>query len=196
MMGMFMMKRMHQVLLIGTFLPLCWLLMQAVHEFGHVAVTVATGGSVTSVVLHPLTISRTDSSGSLHPLLVVWAGPVIGVVVPIVMLAIVKVAKVRWDYLVQFFAGTCLIANGAYIGVGSFQGIGDAGDLLRHGSPVWPLWLFGTVTVPLGLYLWNSLGPSFGLRQAAGKVDRTAAYLSGAMLLMTIILEVTFSSCR
>ena len=26
------MKRLHQVLLIGTFLPLCWLAMMAVHE--------------------------------------------------------------------------------------------------------------------------------------------------------------------
>ena len=29
-------KRLHQVLLIGTFLPLCWLAMMAVHELGHV----------------------------------------------------------------------------------------------------------------------------------------------------------------
>ena len=28
------MKRLHQVLLIGTFLPLCWLAMMAVHETG------------------------------------------------------------------------------------------------------------------------------------------------------------------
>ncbi len=30
------MKRFAQVLLIGTFLPLCWLAMMAVHELGHV----------------------------------------------------------------------------------------------------------------------------------------------------------------
>lgn len=112
------------------------------------------------------------------------------------MLAIFKVAKARWDYFVQFFAGTCLIANGAYIGVGSFQGIGDAGDLLRHGSPAWLLWLFGMVSVPLGLYLWNGLGPSFGLGRAGGKVDHIAAYCSAALLLVLIVLEATFSSCR
>ena len=187
------MKRTDQLLLIGTFLPLCWLLMQAVHELGHVAATVATGGTVTRVVLHPLTISRTDGVGSLHPLLVVWAGPVVGVVVPLALLAVFKVAKLRWDYLVQFFAGTCLIANGVYVGVGSFQGIGDAGDLIRLGSPLGFLWLFGLVTVPLGLYLWNGLGPSFGLAQAAGKVDRRAACFSGVLLLLVVALETTWS---
>jgi len=186
------MKRIHQLLLIATFVPLCWLLMQAIHELGHVAAAVATGGTVERVVLHPLTISRTDTSGSSHPLLVVWAGPVVGVVVPLVILAVFKAAKWKWGYLAQFLAGSCLIANGAYLGVGSFQRIGDAGDLLRQGSPIWALWLFGIITIPLGLYLWNGLGPNFGFGQAAGKVDRVAACLSCALLLLVVVAEITF----
>ena len=170
------MKRIHQVLLIGTFLPLCWFSMQAVHEFGHVVVAVVTGGRVERVVLHPLTISRTDVSPNPHPLLVVWAGPILGVLLPLALMF----ARFKWAYLLQFFAGFCLIANGAYIGVGSFGRIGDAGDMLRHGSPMWLLWLFGAVTLPLGLYLWNGLGPHFGLGAAAGKVDHRAAYASCA----------------
>lgn len=76
------MKRFAQVLLIGTFLPLCWLGMMAVHELGHVLVVLATGGTITAVVLHPLTISRTDVSINPRPLLVVWAGPLLGVLLP------------------------------------------------------------------------------------------------------------------
>jgi hypothetical protein len=83
-------KRLYQILLIGTFLPLCWLLMQAVHELGHVAAGIATSGTVAKVVLHPLAISRTDTSGSLHPLLVVWAGPMAGVLIPFALLALGK----------------------------------------------------------------------------------------------------------
>jgi hypothetical protein len=190
------MKRFHQLLLIGTFLPLCWLGMQAVHELGHVACALATGGTVTRVVLHPLTISRTDTAGSLHPLLVVWAGPVVGVAAPLALLAACKAARLKAGYLVRFFAGTCLIANGGYIAAGSFVRIGDAGDMIREGSPIWPLWLFGLITVPLGLYLWNGLGPSFGLGQAAGKVDRAAAYCSAALLFAVVVLEAAFSPCR
>jgi hypothetical protein len=69
-------NRVHQILLIGTFLQLCWLLMQAVHELGHASASLATGGTISKVVLSPLTLSRTDTSGSRRPLLVVWAGPV------------------------------------------------------------------------------------------------------------------------
>jgi hypothetical protein len=187
------MKRLHQVILIGTFMPLCWLAMQAVHELGHVVGAIATGGRVERVVLHPLTISRTDVSPNPFPLLVVWAGPVVGVFLPLGLLLAAKWAKFKSAYLIQFFAGFCLIANGAYIGVGSFGRIGDAGDMLRHGSPIGCLWLFGVATFPFGLYLWNGLGRHFGLG-AAGKVERSAAYASCALLLLTVVLELALSS--
>ncbi len=184
------MKHAHQILLIGTFLPLCWLGMMAVHELGHVIGAVATGGTVERVVLHPLTISRTDVSPNPHPILVVWVGPIVGVLLPLAILVVFKVGRVVFAYLLQFFAAFCLIANGAYIGVGSFGRIGDTGDMLRHGSPIWCLWLFGVASFPLGLYLWNGLGPHFGLGQAAGKVDHCAAYVSLGLLILTMILEV------
>ena len=188
------MNRLHQILLIGTFLPLCWLAMMAVHELGHVVGAVATGGKVERVVLHPLTISRTDVSPNPWPLLVVWAGPIVGVLLPLALLLAARKGKLPWAYLVQFFAGVCLIANGAYVGIGSFGKVGDAGDMLKHGSPLWLLWLFGVVTLPLGLYLWNGLGPRFGLGAAAGKVDHRVAYVSCTLLLLTLILEVALSS--
>jgi len=53
-------RRNDQSLLIGTLIPLCWLLMMAVHEGGHFLCALLTNGRVTAVVLHPLAISRTD----------------------------------------------------------------------------------------------------------------------------------------
>jgi Peptidase M50B-like len=187
------MKHAHQVLLIGAFLPLCWLALMAVHELGHVIGAVATGGTIERVVLHPLAISRTDVFPNPNPMLVVWAGPLLGAVLPLGLLLTAKVAKFRWAYLIQFFEGFCLIANGAYIGVGSFGRIGDAGDMLRRGSPMWCLWLFGVTSLPLGVWLWNGLGPHFGLGQAAGKVEHHAAYISCVLLILTVIVEVALS---
>jgi len=105
----------------------------------------------------------------------------------------IRACKAQWAYLVQFFAGFCLVANGCYIGVGSFGRIGDTGDMLAHGSPRWCLWLCGLATVPLGLYLWNGLGPHFGLGKATGEVDHRAAYASCGLLLVTLALEVAMS---
>jgi hypothetical protein len=192
-----MMRRFHQVLLIGSFLPLCWLAMMAVHELGHVLGAKATGGTIEKVVLHPLTISRTDVSPNPNPLVVVWAGPLVGVVLPLGLLLAGRAARFKWAYMVQFFAGFCLIANGAYIGVGSFYGHDNAsgpGVMLGHGSPIWSLWLFGAVCLPFGLYLWNGLGMHFGLGAASGKVDHRAAYASCGLLFLTVILELALSS--
>lgn len=168
--------------------------MMAVHELGHVVAGMATGGTVQRVVLHPLAISRTDVLPNPCPRTVVWAGPIAGVLLPLALLLIFKMGKFPLAYMVQFFAGFCLIVNGAYVGVGSFGRIGDAGDMLRHGSPIWSLWLFGTVALPLGLFLWNGLGPYFGLGPATGKVDRRAAYVSCSLLPLVVILELALSS--
>ena len=128
------MARLPQVVLVGSTLLLSWLGMMAVHEAGHVAATRLTGGAVSQVVLHPLTISRTDLSHNPHPLVVAWAGPVLGAVLPLAAFGVAAAAKMPGAYLLRFFAGFCLVANGAYLGAGSVEGVGDAGDLVRHGG--------------------------------------------------------------
>jgi len=187
------MNRLHQALLIATFMPLCWLAMMAAHELGHVAGAVATCGRIERVVLYPLTVSRTDVSPNPSPLFVAWGGPIVGVVLLLTVFVIAKLGKFTWAYLFQFFVGFCLIANGPYIGIGSFGKIGDAGEIIRHGNPIWLLWLFGAACFPLGLYLWNGLGPHFGFGTAAGKVEDRAAYASCGLLILTVILELILS---
>lgn len=162
--------------------------MMAVHEAGHVLGALLTGGMVDRVVLHPLTISRTVVSINPQPLIEVWAGPVFGVAVPLAFAIVAQWRRLPGWYLLRFFAGFCLIANGAYLGVGSFEGVGDAGDLLRHGAAIWHLWLFGAICVPAGLALWHHLGPHFGLGEAHGRVSISAAYGSLIGLLATVML--------
>jgi hypothetical protein len=137
---------------------LSWLGMQAIHEFGHVLAAWATGGNVVRVVLHPVAISRTDVSPNPRPLVVAWGGPLFGVLGPMALLALSRWSRgprSGWQESVDFFIGFCLIANGAYIGVGSFGRIGDAGDLLRHGSPPWLLVAFGVAAITGGLIIWH-----------------------------------------
>ncbi|HMP03936.1 MAG TPA: M50 family metallopeptidase [Gemmatales bacterium] len=150
-------------LLIGATLLASWLGMQLVHEMGHVLGAWLTGGQVERVVFHPLTISRTDLAHNPNPLVVVWAGPIMGVLIPLALWGLMAALRLRGSFLARFFAGFCLVANGLYIGVGAFGPIGDAGDMLAAGSAPWHLWLFGMATVPLGFWLWHGQGPRFGL---------------------------------
>ena len=152
------MSRLPQIVLIISTLLGSWLGMQAVHESGHVLGAWVTGGRVARVVLNPLTISRTDVAENPRPLLVVWAGPVVGVVVPLVLWVVAVVARLPGAFVLRFFVGFCLLANGLYIACGSFDGVGDCAVMLRHGSQLWQLWLFGAVTAPVGLWFWHRQG--------------------------------------
>ncbi len=177
-----------------TALPLlCWLAMQIVHEAGHVLAAWATGGTVTAVVLHPLAISRTDVSPNPSPLIVVWGGPLAGVIVPI--LAWLAVARFRWPsaYLWRFFAGFCLITNGVYIGSGVVEPVGDTADLVRLGVPSWMLAVFGLVTVPPGFLLWNGLGPSFGFGKDGRLVPGRHVWGTTLVLAGVVAAELVWS---
>jgi Peptidase M50B-like len=97
-------------------------------------------------------------------------------------------------FVLRFFAGFCLIANGCYLGAGSFTHIGDAGEMLKHGSASWHLWLFAALTVPTGLSLWHNLGPDFGLGKPCGAVDRRVAYATLACALALVALGFAVGS--
>ena len=187
------MSRLDQAVLIVSACALSWLLMSAVHELGHVLGAVSTGGRVERVVLDPLAISRTDVRPNPHPLLVAWSGPIVGVALPLAALATCPRGRRVLRVLISFFAGVCLIANGLYLGVGSFFRIGDAGDLLRHGAAAWQLWLFGAVTVPLGLWLWNGTGPTFGFGIARGHVSRRAALICAGLAVAIAAAEIALA---
>lgn len=159
--------------------------MQIVHEVGHVLAAWASGGMVERVVLHPLRISRTDLSLNPAPLLVAWAGPLVGSIVPSAAWGLARWRAARFTYLLRFFAGFCLVANGAYLGAGVFRPVGDAGDILRLGGARWTLVLFGGVAVAVGFRVWHGLGPAFGLGDGLGQVSRRHSL---AMLLVFLLL--------
>ncbi|MBL8794925.1 MAG: hypothetical protein JNM56_13535 [Planctomycetia bacterium] len=184
------MARAWQALLIGSTLAYSWLAMMVVHEFGHCLHLWFSGGSVGQVVLHPLVISRTDPHDNPHPLFVAWGGAVWGCLLPVLGWAAANVVRWRFWYLARFFAGFCLIANGAYLLLGAFDPVGDARDLLRLGAPRWTLQLFGIVAWGLGLALWHRLGPHFGLNQRPPQVDRAAALAVTVALVLLIAAEL------
>ncbi len=146
-----------------AFAVFCWYGMQAVHELGHAITAVLTGGRVERIVLPIAGFSRTDLAENPRPLLTAWAGPIAGGAVPLLAFALLRVIPrgLRLWLIAEVtrsFAGFCLIANGAYIGLGWIDRIGDAGDLLRLGAPVWSLCLVGAFFIAGGLLLWHRGG--------------------------------------
>ena len=187
------MRRMNQIVFVVSLLGLSWLGMMAIHELGHVLGAWLSGAEVVRVILHPLTISRTDLGENPFPLIVVWAGPMTGVLAPLAVWAMAGGARLRplTPYL-QFFAGFCLISNGVYIALGWPGRVGDCGVMLRAGTPIWVMLLFGLITVPLGLGLWHRLG-SIGYFAKNAKTPAVATLTLAVTLLLVVALTSIFS---
>jgi hypothetical protein len=168
--------------------------MQAAHEFGHVLGAWATGGRVVKVVLSPVVFSRTEVAPNPHPLTVVWAGPLVGCLLPLFAFLVARAAHCPGTYLFRFFSGFCFAANGVYVAGGSFLTGADPGDMMRFGSPQWSLILFGLVAFSIGLFLWHRQGVHFGFAGSKGKVHPMATVASVALLTLLVLAELIYGS--
>ena len=138
---------------------LSWMAMMAIHESGHVLAAWAAGGRVRRVVLPLAGFSRTDVEPNPSPRLEIWGGPLVGSVIPLLAWLLVRKKCSNWlKALLGFCAGLCLVANGAYLGIGWMMSAGDAADLAKLGTPIWLLIVVGLMDVAIGLYVWHTLG--------------------------------------
>lgn len=210
-------NRCRRLLFVISVLGLSWLGMMATHEFGHIAAAKLTGGKVVRVVLHPATISRTDVAPNPSPLAVAWAGPILGCLIPVLLTLAVRRRKnhsgdtpakkdcvleaettnpepaSRWHSIAQFFAGFCCIANGAYLGVGVFDRVGDADEILKAGTSPWMLAAFGLIAVVSGMAMWHRLGSPLAVLQGRRELDPWLVRGLLATLLLVIVVECIFS---
>jgi hypothetical protein len=176
---------------IVSLILLSWLLMQAVHETGHVLAAWLTGAKVEQVVLHPLTFSRTDIAENPQPLCVYWSGAVFGVLFPLLFAVIGAAVRLPFRHILRFFAGFCFVANGSYLGFDfSDTGPTDAGLLIEHGAERYQLLVFGVVSVALGLFLWHGQSKYFGFGNNAKPVSWRTALSVAVLLFAVIILEI------
>ena len=152
------MPRPFACLFVATAIAASWLAMTALHELGHVLHAWLSGGHVISVELPPHGLGHTRVSPNPHPQFVASGGACWGSLFGASAIFFVRRSDL-WRWFSRFFAGTCLIANGAYIGVGGLfgdsNGADDAHELLRHGASAWQLLLFGLLATATGLFLWH-----------------------------------------
>lgn len=160
----------------------------ATHEFGHVLGGVVTGGTIRRVILHPLAISRTDVSPNPYPAIVVWMGPLTGCVLPLCLAWLCRHRAAVVSNSLRFFTGFCVIANGAYIAIGSFQHIGDCREMHATGTPLWVMLAFGTMTIPPGFFIWHKLGSlsEFFSKPQLISVSQTAGLCAVVLLAGTL----------
>lgn len=145
--------------LVAAWIPASWLVFLWTHEFGHILGAWLTGGKVQKIVLHPLVFSRTDVLPNPSPMLVAWAGAVVGPLIAAVVVSALILLPKHGFALYRTVLGFAFIANGSYIGLGVIQPVGDAKDLLELGAAQWALGLYGLLAMGIGLTLWGGIRP-------------------------------------
>ncbi len=144
--------------------------MMGVHELGHILAAWMTGVTVTSVVWSPWSISRTDIQPNPSPLVVAWAGPIFGAILPVVIDLMLQLIIRKLLPLSGSFAAFCLLTNGLYIGIGSFDHVGDCRELLANGAQLWHLWAFGLFFTTAGIWRLHQVDLAWG-KAAPEKAD-------------------------
>jgi hypothetical protein len=120
--------------------------MTFTHEMGHVIGGTCCGGSLKSADLLPWHLPYSIFEPDPFPLVTLWAGPILGVLIP-VLAAMLTQRDWMW-----FIANFCVLANGTYIAVAWFSGERylDTPRLLENGASPVAVALYCLICIGIG----------------------------------------------
>ena len=120
--------------------------MTFTHELGHIVGGVCCGGKLTDADLLPWHLPYSFFNPDPYPLVTLWCGPLLGVLVPVL---IAWMIRHPWAWFVAYF---CVLANGTYLSVAWYTGEGqlDAAKLIRHGAHPITIAIYCLVTISVG----------------------------------------------
>lgn len=134
------------ILRLVALLIAAWCVMTFTHECGHIVCGCACGGKLISADLLPWHLPYSIFEPDPHPLVTLWGGPVLGVVVP---LLIAWLFRAQWLWFIAHF---CVLANGAYLTTAWLSGDRylDTPKLLEHGAHPLTIAVYCAITIGCG----------------------------------------------
>jgi hypothetical protein len=161
-----------------------WLVMTLCHELGHVVAGMLGGARLTQFEIRPWHLPHSLFVGDSHPLLTLWAGPVLGAVLPaLVALSVRRPA-------IAFVAWFCVVANASYLVFGYFGGDGelDSTRMIRAGAR--PIEVLFPAIIALAVGYWGFRRACIGLMTGKTEaVSRRGLCISAAALAAAIVLQ-------
>lgn len=120
--------------------------MTLTHELGHIIGGALGGATLTDMELRPWRLPYSIHSPDPHPLLTLWSGPILGVLVP-VLVALVVPWRPLW-----FVANFCVLANGTYLALAWFAGDPhlDTPRLMHAGASSVSVAIYCLLTIGVG----------------------------------------------
>ncbi len=150
-------------------LAAAWCVMTVTHESGHILCGWAAGGTLREAAIAPWNLPHSHFDPDPLPLVTLWGGPILGVLVP---LAIAIILRRGWCWFIAYF---CLIANGSYLAIAWYTGerFLDTPKLLHHGAPPTTIAAYCVITILVGYWGFRKqcarvLSPSGEQSQSSG----------------------------
>ncbi len=127
-------------------LAVSWVVMTFTHETGHLVGGWLGGATLVECDLAPWRMPYCLHDPDPNPLLTLWSGPVLGMVVPVAVAAVVRARRV-W-----FVADFCLLANGLYLAASWYSGDAylDTPRLFAEGASPVAVGAYCLVTIGVG----------------------------------------------
>ncbi|WP_235935366.1 hypothetical protein [Candidatus Laterigemmans baculatus] len=126
--------------------------MTTTHEGGHIVGGMACGATLVDYDLAPCRMPYSLHSPDPRPLMTLWAGPLLGVLIPVSLAALIRE---RWAW---FIADFCVVANGGYLALAWMSGdrFLDTPRLLEAGVNPALIMLYCSVTIGAGYVRFRS----------------------------------------
>lgn len=123
-----------------------WVVMTLTHESGHILGGWLSGAVLVDFDLWPWHLPYSRFAPDPQPLVTLWAGPVLGVLIPVGLAA---ASRRDWSW---FIADFCLLANGSYIAAGwlSEDRFLDTTSLLHQGAHPATIAVYSLLTISFG----------------------------------------------
>jgi hypothetical protein len=127
-------------------LAVSWCVMTFSHEAGHVIAGWASGGTLQHADLLPWHLPHSSFDPDPRPLVTLWGGPLLGLLVP---LTIAFLVRRGWTWFIAHF---CFLANGAYLAASWITGERylDTPRLLEQGAHPATIAIYCLVTIVVG----------------------------------------------
>jgi hypothetical protein len=133
--------------LIGL-LIVSWPIMLTTHELGHLFGGWMSGGVLKDYELRPWRLPYSIFDPDPHPLVTLWCGPILGVLLPVCSALMLRR---RWAW---FIADFCVLANGLYLAGAWLSGepFLDTTQLLTKGAFPASIVVYCALTIGIGYW--------------------------------------------
>lgn len=123
-----------------------WCVMTVSHELGHIICGCACGGTLTDADLLPWHLPYSFFEPDPHPLVTLWGGPILGVMIPVTIAFLIRT---KWICFIAYF---CVLANGSYLATAWVSGdrFLDTPKMLEHGAHPISVAIYCLLTIGFG----------------------------------------------